>query len=209
MSARPSRRSLAGAFRPTPGPGDDRGVALVGLLPPREPARPQPPLKQDEAQGRGDDADARNVKSPADQERIGDAPVAKEARPESGRRAGVPLDRVRNVAIYLPVELLRKLRETARSRELTYADLLVEAASAHLESVAPRLAPPPPTTSHGGGMPSRATRRAPAPGVQVQFRLDGHQIAWLDEQAADLGAPSRTALVSALLGAHLGVAGSS
>jgi hypothetical protein len=209
MSTRPPRRSLAGAFRPTSGPGEDRAVALVGLLPPREPTRPQPPLGQDEPQEGGSNANIRSAGSLADQERPSAEQVDGGAKPQSGGGAGTPADKVRNVAIYLPLELLRKLRETARSRELTYADLLVEAASAHLDSVASRLTPPSPTTPPGGGMPSRATRRAPAPGVQVQFRLDGHQVAWLDEQAASLGAPSRTALVSALLRAHLGVACSS
>jgi hypothetical protein len=203
MSGRPSRRSLAGAFRPAAAPAEDRAVALVGLLPPRDPARVQPAPRQDEAQARGVDADVRDGGPPAEavrtSERVGSgsAPGGGDASTRAGK--------VRNVAVYLPVELLRRLRETARSRELTYADLLVEAASAHLADVAPQLAPPPPP-SRDGGMPSRVPRRSPAPGVQVQFRLDGHQVAWLDEQAARLGAPSRTALVSALLRAHLGIA---
>jgi hypothetical protein len=202
MSSRPSRRSLAGAFRPTAAPAEDRAVALVGLLPPRNPARMQPAASQDEGRARGSDADVRGG-PPAGAERAGE-PVGGSPAPGGGddsTRAG----RVRNVAVYLPVDLLRRLRETARLRELTYADLLVEAASAHLEDVAPQFAPTPPP-SRGGGMPSRAPRRAPAPGVQVQFRLDGHQVAWLDEQVARLGAPSRTALVAALLRAHLGAA---
>jgi len=53
-------------------------------------------------------------------------------------------------------------------------------------------------------MPIRARRHHPDPGVQVQIRLDGRQVTWLDEQAERLGAPSRTALVAALLRAHLG-----
>lgn len=115
--------------------------------------------------------------------------------------AGLGLDRVRNVAVYLPVNLLDRLKQTRRSRELTYADLLVEAAAAHVDSLesafraaAPRVV---------SGMPSRALRRLPEPGVQVQLRLDGRQLKWLDEQTIRLGAPSRTALVMALFNAHL------
>lgn len=121
--------------------------------------------------------------------------------------ADADADRVRNVAVYLPVELLERLRRTARSREITYADLLVEAASAHLDEVESALAPVS-SRAAGTGMPSR-TRRAPRPGVQVQIRLDGHQVTWLDNQVARLGAPSRTALVVALLNLHLDARGSS
>jgi len=114
-------------------------------------------------------------------------------------------ERVRNVAVYLPVELLDRFRRTARSREMTYSELLVEAAAAHLDELLGGFAPAPvPVTT---GMPVRTGRRTVEPGVQVQVRLDGHQVAWLDEQAARLGAPSRTSLVVALLSAHLGTAG--
>jgi len=119
---------------------------------------------------------------------------------------GVPqdLERVRNVAVYLPVDLLDRLKRTRLSRELTYADLLVEAAAAHLdglETVFANGGPSPGAT----GMPvrSRPRRRVTEPGVQVQIRLDGHQLLWLDEQVQRLRAPSRTAVVVALLQAHL------
>lgn len=203
MTARPARRSLAGAFRPGAPASEDRAVGLVGLLPPRD------------AAPTGRSVPRVNNAEPVD---ASDAPVGGTSRahhapdlagdlvnPGSDLEPPAPASRVRNVAIYLPLDLLRRLRVTARSRELTYADVLVEAASAHLDEVAPRLAPAPPP-ARDGGMPSRAPRRAPAPGVQVQFRLDGHQVAWLDEQAARFGASSRTALVAALLSAHLGSA---
>lgn len=112
------------------------------------------------------------------------------------------LDRVRNVAVYLPLNLLDRLKRTRRSRELTYSDLLVEAAAAHLSDVALTFRAA--IARVDGGMPSRPQgRRLPEPGVQVQIRLDGHQLQWLDAQASRLGAPSRTALVVALFQAHL------
>jgi hypothetical protein len=123
---------------------------------------------------------------------------ARQSAPESTE----DLARVRNVAVYLPVDLLERLKRTRRSRELTYADLLVEAAAAHLDELEAvfRTQPPQPSRS---GMPVRSRRRAPEPSVQVQLRLDGYQLAWLEEQAGRLGAPSRSALVVGLLQAHL------
>lgn len=115
------------------------------------------------------------------------------------------LERVRNVAVYLPVDLLDRLKRTRHSRELTYADLLVEAAAAHLEGLEALFVSTGPS-SGPSGMParSRPRRRVVEPGVQVQIRLDGHQLLWLDEQVQRLRAPSRTALVVALLQAHVG-----
>lgn len=174
------RRSLAESFQPE-NSGPHRAAELANLLPP-------PPNGAQHLAATPCDAAASPVATQDD--------VVAATRDEEA-------DRVRNVAIYLPVELLTRLRRTARSRELTYAELLVEAASAHLDEVARQFDVPHPPTA-GPGMPSRAKRRTPEPGVQVQMRLDGHQIAWLDEQADRLGAPSRTAMVSALLRAHLG-----
>lgn len=124
-------------------------------------------------------------------------------RGEQPAEMRLDLQKVRNVAVYLPVAMLESFRKTSRSREMTYADLLVEAAAAHLEDLQTRFRSVPKEV--GSGMPVRPTRGQPQPGVQVQLRLDGHQVAWLDEQAHRLGAPSRSALVVALLQAHLGV----
>jgi Ohr subfamily peroxiredoxin len=87
------------------------------------------------------------------------------------------------------------------SRDMTYAEVLVEAASAHLADLPPPFEAAPPASV---GMPTRAARRLPEPGVQVQLWLDGHQLRWLDDQVTRLQAPSYTALVLALLRAHLG-----
>ncbi len=199
---RPARRSLAESFRPaatTP----DRAANLEGLLPPRatehEPPIAAPPesalvIVRDQSPAR---AQRRGVS--VDGPAVNSGPGARE------RRVPDPAaDTVRNVAVYLPLPLLERLRQTSRSRELTYADLLVEAAAAHLKDLTTAtfvIATSPPA---GSGMPARARRRRPDPGVQVQIRLDRRQVTWLDEQAERLGAPSRTALVVSLLRAHLG-----
>jgi hypothetical protein len=171
------RESLAAAFAPnSPQRSQDsdrnessdahRAAALAGLLPERGqhasrvPPTPVPPpvLERPAARGSGDVID-----EPSEERDTGD------------------LGRVRNVAVYLPLDLLERLRTTARSREMTYAELLTEAASAHLATVASSFAPAPPPQLDGG-MPTRARRRSVEPGVQRQMRLDGHQIAWLDQQ---------------------------
>jgi hypothetical protein len=197
VSSRPPRRSLAGAFRPGP-TGASRADGLSGLLPPR------PSNLQPDSTVRSDEARAVRLAPEVDHP----SPAAADAPPDVELDITDPdADRIRNVAVYLPVELLERLRRTARSREVTYAELLVEAASAHLDAVEPVLAPAT-VQPTGAGMPSRS-RRAPRPGVQVQIRLDGHQLTWLDNQVARLKAPSRTALVAALLSRHLDAKGSS
>jgi hypothetical protein len=108
---------------------------------------------------------------------------------------------VRSVAVYLPPDLHERLRRTARVEDLTYADLLVRAAD-HLATISSSFAAPAPAPT-GNGMPVRARPARPVPGIQTQFRLDGHQLDWLDTQTRRLRAPSRSALVVALLDAAL------
>lgn len=147
---------------------------------------------------------------PDDDERDVPAPELA-ASSDAGQPAAEPdhvgdpgdLAQVRNVAVYLPVALLERLKRTRRSRELTYADLLVEAAAAHLADLDESAFRGDIGPTASGGMPVRSRRRQPEPGVQVQVRLDGFQVSWLDEQVSRLGAPSRTALVARLLEAHL------
>lgn len=200
MSQRPARRSLAQAFSPAP----DRASGLGDLLPPRPPATgvasaPEAPapltaVPDDDERG----ARAPELAASSNAEQLGAGPG----------NAGDPGDlaqvaQVRNVAVYLPVALLERLKRTRRSRELTYSDLLVEAAAAHLDDLDESAFRDASGPTASGGMPVRSRRRQPEPGVQVQIRLDGLQVKWLDEQVNRLGAPSRTALVARLLEAHL------
>ena len=197
MTSRPVRRSLAESFRPA-APQLDRGAALAGLLPPKP---------DGEAFGSEAAEPLTIVREPTPGETRGRGPfVAQPPNPSARleKPASVDLEKVRNVAVYLPTELLERFRRTCRSREMTYADLLVEAAAAHLDGLRFH---PPASVAVDAGMPVRKTRGQPHPGVQVQIRLDGHQVSWLDEQGSRLGAPSRTALVVALLRAHLGASG--
>ncbi len=203
MSKPAARRSLAGSFRigateasPT------RASALVGLLPPRPVEEREDDRVESRQEERGRPSEPSTLRPVTPTDQVPTSPQQEEQQPADGDGAGLPDEAVRGVAVYLPVELLERLRRTARSRELTYSDLLVEAADAHLEEARASFASP--TVRKVSGMPSRQSRRTREPGVQVQLRLDGHQVRWLEEQVAALGAPSRTALVVALLRAHLG-----
>jgi len=79
---------------------------------------------------------------------------------------------------------------------MTYAEVLVEAASAHLADLPPPFETAPPASvgdADSGGSSS------PRAGAQVQLWLDGRQLRLLDDQVTRLQAPSYTALVLALL----------
>lgn len=186
--SRPARQSLARSFAAT-ATAPDRAAGLQGLLPAR-PAAPEGPAASRDLSVVPDQSEPARLT-----ESVAPAPV----RTSPGSAADV----VRSVAVYLPVDLLERLRTTTRSRQMTYAELLVEAAAAHLEGLSQSFQTPRPAT-RPSGMPARPNQGTRQPGVQVQLRLDGHQVAWLDDQAARLGASSRTALVVALLRPHLG-----
>lgn len=175
-----TRRSLATAFAPAPPEG--RSARLMEALPPRPQIDPldasEPPAPPA--------APPRSPLSPPD------------TYPDHLTTAD---DVVRSVAVYLPPPLLARLRHVARAEELTYADVLVRAAGNHLDTIATRFSPPP--LPANPGMPARNRPCRPTPGIQTQLRLDGHQIAWLDAAAQRVRAPSRTALVAALLDAEL------
>jgi hypothetical protein len=111
-------------------------------------------------------------------------------------------DVVRGVAVYLPPPLLARLKHIAHEQQVTYADVLVQAAHGHGHALAGRFVPTQPPAA-AGGMPGRTRTVRTGGGVQVQLRLDGHQIAWLDLTVRQTGAPSRSALVAVLLDAAL------
>ncbi|MGQ0846544.1 MAG: hypothetical protein ACT4QF_20670 [Sporichthyaceae bacterium] len=194
MSATPTvaRRSLASTFAADlEVEAQPRSAGLVGLLPPR----PEPIA---------DSAGEEPVRRAAPRQ-----PRATETKPRPAAPhtptgpapAPAAADVVRSVAVYLPPALLDRLRDLARTADLTYADVLV-AATAHLDAIAGRfqLAVDPPVP---GAMPQRVRHLRRDPGIQTQLRLDGHQVAWLDDAARRTGAPSRSALVVALLENHL------
>ncbi len=117
MTTRPARRSLAQSFRPAADTAD-RGASLEGLLPPRtteqDSSNATPPesalvIVRNEAPGR-----ARRRGVPSRGQGVDPEPRARERRV-----ANPAASAVRNVAVYLPLPLLERLRQTVRSRELT------------------------------------------------------------------------------------------
>ena len=109
---------------------------------------------------------------------------------------------VHNVAVYLPVALRNEVRDRARQRGLTITDLVEEAFAQHGSNYHELTAQP---VHRPGSMPTRAVGRRGHGTIQTQLRLDDRQHEWLDTQVQRHGAPSRSALVSAVLSRHLGL----
>ncbi|MGG6382462.1 hypothetical protein [Paenarthrobacter sp. NEAU-H11] len=109
---------------------------------------------------------------------------------------------LRNVGVYLPPALLARVKDAVYQERTTYADLLIDAFEAVDDNqIANEFTPE--TTLTSSGMPRRAPRKRGEAGIQIQLRLDGLQVAWLDEKVAEFDAPSRSALVSAVLKLHI------
>lgn len=176
------RRSLQEAFAPAP--PSARGAKLEGLLPP----------KRRQAEEKLDDAIS-VVEKP---DTAPSTPVRAEnkAKPAEGPKPSenVP-GPLRNVGVYVEPELLARLKEQTRQQQVTYSDLLVEAFD-HIgdETIAEEFEPE--RVSAGSGMPRRVRRPRGTAGIQIQLRLDRHQVEWLENKAQRLGAPSRSACVS-------------
>jgi hypothetical protein len=104
---------------------------------------------------------------------------------------------LRNVGVYLPPTLLAQVKDAVYQERTTYADLLIDAFEAIDDTqIAKEFTTE--TKLTRSGMPRRAPRKRGEAGIQIQLRLDGLQVAWLDEKVAEFDAPSRSALVSAV-----------
>lgn len=177
MTATPPRReSLARAFAPTT---PDRAASLRGLLPARE-------------HGQASERPARTRTSPPPAP-LDDAPAPAVETPDAAEDSTIV-----NLPAYLPPELLYWLRATTRSGEMTYADVLFDAfENVDLPALANAFAPR--ARTGAGGVPRRPTQLRGEGGVQRQFRVTTTQRAWVDAKVTELGAPSRSALCTAVL----------
>ncbi len=109
---------------------------------------------------------------------------------------------LRNVGVYLPPALLAQVKDAVYQERTTYADLLIDAFEAvDDKQITEEFTPK--TTLTSSGMPRRAPRKRGEAGIQIQLRLDGLQVAWLDEKVTEFDAPSRSALVSAVFKLHI------
>lgn len=128
-------------------------------------------------------------------------PAAKKAANPTKASELIP-GALRNVGVYLPPALLAQVKDAVYQERTTYADLLIDAFEAvDDEQIAKEFTPE--TTLTRSGMPRRAPRKRGEAGIQIQLRLDGLQVAWLDEKVTEFGAPSRSALVSVVFKLHI------
>lgn len=184
LSSRPSRPELAGLFGGVP----DRSASLKGVL--------SPTIGKEEQAARidqlsGEDRDEHRLATQAGPER----PLVD---------LGTPA-RIVGVAVYLPDELAALLRRTARTREMTYGALTLEAVRVHQAELSTAFRDKPLTPSPDElfvPIPP-AHRRGPG-GRQVQLRLARAHAAKLQELAHRWGAGTRSALVAEALRLHLG-----
>lgn len=206
------RNSLESAFAPAA----TRGSSLGGLLPPkrrRDADDPNPavalvPAPEPDIEPIPEQA-APSI--PADRpflEQVAEPTPVKPVKAErTAKTANAPKQKVkasetvpgatRNIGVYLPPELLEQVKETARAKRTTYAELLVDAFDVLDDvSIAEEFQLASVTTA--SRMPRRAKLPRGTAGIQRQLRLDDEQIAWLDQKVTDLGAPSRSALVTAV-----------
>ncbi|MDZ8173257.1 hypothetical protein [Microbacterium xanthum] len=187
------RPSLADAFK---GAGSGRGTSLGGLLP--KSTRPTEPAPADTAAA-VEPAAVRQKRTPK--------PATE--RTAAVRRAAAQHEGVQNVAVYLEPDILALVRaaktrtKTAGEPDRTYDELLVDALD-HIPAEQLRaMFATVPTERSGGPLQRRARRVRGSGGIQIQLRLDGDQRRALDELTADVGAPSRSALVATAYRLHL------
>lgn len=152
-----------------------------------------------EAAGEREEPTPTSIKAPEAATR--QQPAAKKAANATKASELVP-GALRNVGVYLPPVLLAQVKDAIYRERTTYADLLIDAFEAvDDEQIAKEFTPE--TTLTSSGMPRRAPRKRGEAGIQIQLRLDGVQVAWLDEKVTEFDAPSRSALVSAAFKLHI------
>lgn len=192
------RPNLAGAFNK---PRVDRAAGLTGLLPTPKPQRTAAPpapidLLNDDAPG----GEAPTMAAPSD----GLVAAAQRQRPATVKqRVSQQANIVNNVAVYLEPDLLDLARQRRRLTDVSYDQLVSDAFAAVSDDQLVQVFRPEPGITGSGGMPTRQRRVRGTAGIQIQLRLDTNQRAWLDQKQHDVGAPSRSALVAAVLRLHL------
>jgi hypothetical protein len=186
------RPNLADSFNK---PRVDRAAGLTGLLPATRPQRIAATPMPDE------DATAASS-APAVAERA----VASSAprRPAAAKqRVSEQANVVSNVAVYLEPDLLDLVRQRRRLTEVSYDQLVGDAFAAVGDDELVRVFRPEPGLTGTSGMPTRQRRVRGTAGVQIQLRLDTNQRAWIDQKQQEVRAPSRSALVAAVLRLYL------
>lgn len=192
------RPNLAEAFNK---PRVDRAAGLTGLLPAPRPQRTAAPAAPREIfDDNAPDGEAPTIAAPSD----GPVAVAPRQRPAAVKqRVSQQANIVNNVAVYLEPDLLDLVRQQRRLTDVSYDQLVSDAFAAVSDDQLVRAFRPEPGITGLSGMPTRQRRVRGTAGIQIQLRLDTNQRAWLDQKQDDVGAPSRSALVAAVLRLHL------
>lgn len=210
----PKRGRGAPALEPKTGESADAPARELIRVPPTaapEPADSQVPAEQPQADKRtveeapveeaGERAESTPTSIKAPKAVTRQQPAAKKAANATKASELVP-GALRNVGVYLPPALLAQVKDAVYQERTTYADLLIDAFEAvDDEQIAKEFAPE--TTLTSSGMPRRAPRKRGEAGIQIQLRLDGLQVAWLDEKVTEFDAPSRSGLVSVVFKLHI------
>lgn len=186
------------------------------MLPAAGPADTQPPTEQPQAgkhateqapvegpplEAAGEQAEPAPTPVKAPKATTRQQPASKKAADATKASELVP-GALRNVGVYLPPALLAQVKDAVYQERTTYADLLIDAFEAvDDKQIAKEFSPE--TTLTSSGMPRRAPRKRGEAGIQIQLRLDGLQVAWLDEKVRESDAPSRSALVSTVFKLHI------
>lgn len=158
----------------------------------------QAPAEEAPLDAAGEQATSTSVEAP--KATTPQQPAAKKAANATKASELVP-GALRNVGVYLPPALLAEVKDAVYRQRTTYADLLIDAFEAvDDKQITKEFIPE--TTLTNSGMPRRAPRKRGEAGIQIQLRLDGLQVAWLDEKVIEFDAPSRSALVSTVFGLH-------
>jgi hypothetical protein len=192
------RPNLAEAFNK---PRVDRAAGLTGLLPTPRPQRTAAlaaptEILDDNAPG----SEAPTTAAPSDLP----VAVAPRQRPAAVKqRVSQQANIVNNVAVYLEPDLLDLVRQQRRLTDVSYDQLVSDAFAAVTDDQLARVFRPEPGITGVSGMPTRQRRVRGTAGIQIQLRLDTNQRSWLDQKQDDVGAPSRSALVAAVLRLHL------
>lgn len=152
-----------------------------------------------EATGERDDPKPSSVKTP---KATKSQQLASKKETSAAKASELVPGALRNVGVYLPPALLAQVKDAVYQERTTYADLLIDAFEAvNDKQIAEEFTPV--TMLTNSGMPRRTPRKRGEAGIQIQLRLDGRQVAWLDEKVKEFDAPSRSSLVSTVFKLHI------
>lgn len=166
-----------------------------------------------------------SVAAAAGGDRTGSEPASQDHRPNGGMEAGTadlaasdaskaprpgdarrrPARRPRltgHTVFYVPVDLGTRVRDFARQRDLTNAEVIFDAIEATQDQL-PQLLAAPTTPSGPNRLFTRTEKRPVGKKVQISAAIGSANLQAIDQLVADLGADSRSQLIESALSAYL------